>query len=87
MNWTSAFSLMNEPGAVSIPPTVTAEFSVKLLRPTPAGQPLRLRAHVAALEGTKAQVEASVEALGEVTALGRGTFVAVAEDHPAAERW
>ncbi|MDH3470965.1 MAG: PaaI family thioesterase [Acidimicrobiia bacterium] len=87
MNWTAAYALMNETGTATIPPTVTAEFSVKLRRPTPAGEALRLAAHVVSIVGNKAEVEATVEALGEVTARGKGTFVAVGEDHPAAERW
>jgi hypothetical protein len=41
---------------------------------------------VASVEG-RADVEATVEASGEVTALGTGTFVAVEEGHPAFHRW
>ena len=87
MNWTAAYALMNEAGAESVPPTVTAKFSVEFLRPTPAGEPLRIAAHVVSIDGNKGEVEATVQALGEVTARGKGTFVVVGEDHPAAERW
>ena len=87
MNWTAAYALMNEAHAESIPPTVTAEFSVKLRRPTPSGETLKLSAHVVAIDGNKAEVQATVEAKGQITAKGTGTFVAVEDNHPAADRW
>lgn len=87
MNWTAAYALMKEREAERVPPTVTAEFTVKLRKPTPAGVALRLRARVVEMAGARAQVEATVEADGQVTAEGSGTFVAVGDDHAAAHRW
>jgi acyl-coenzyme A thioesterase PaaI-like protein len=85
MNWTAAHALM---GNEDRPPvTVTAEFTVKLRRPTPFGEKVSLRAHVERLEGARAWVEATLEADGKVCATGRGLFVAVEEGHPAYHRW
>jgi acyl-coenzyme A thioesterase PaaI-like protein len=79
--------LMKARGASAPPCTVTAEFAVKLKRPTPLGGPLRLRAKVVESEGDRAVVEATIEAGGKVTATCRGVFVAVEEGHPAFHRW
>jgi len=86
-NWTAAWWLMRRHGAASPPCTVTADFHVRLLRPTPSGSELLLRAHVAEGRDDRAVVEASLEAEGQLTATCRGTFVAVREGHPAFHRW
>jgi acyl-coenzyme A thioesterase PaaI-like protein len=86
-NWTAATHLMRERGEDKPPCTVTSEFAVRLLRPTPSGGPLRLRAHVVESRGDRAVVESSVEAGGQTTATCRGTFVAVRPGHPAYGRW
>ncbi|WP_437644295.1 PaaI family thioesterase [Sorangium sp. So ce362] len=85
-NWTAAHHLMQARGADAPPCTVTADFHVKLRKPTPLG-PLRLRAQVAEAEGDRVVIEATLEARGRVTATCRGTFVAVKEGHPAYHRW
>jgi len=51
-NWTAAWHLMQRSGVHRPPCTVTAEFSVKLLRPTPSTQELTLRARVVEASGT-----------------------------------
>lgn len=86
-NWTAAWWLMRRAGAASPPCTVTADFHVKLLRPTPSGAEVLLRAHVVEGGDDRALVEATLEAAGKVTATCRGTFVAVREGHPAYHRW
>lgn len=86
-NWTAAWHLMKRAGLSEPPSTVTADFHVKLRRPTPSGGPLHLRARVVESTGDRAVVEASIEAGGEVTATMRGTFVAVQPGHPAWHRW
>ena len=55
-NWTAAHALMKASGAKEPPCTVTADFHVKLKRPTPmdAG-PVKLRAKVTQLEGDRAR--------------------------------
>ena len=86
-NWTAAYHLMQSRGAARPPTTVTADYHVRMLRPTPTDGPIRLRARVIDSTADRATVEATLEARGEVTATCRGTFVAVKPDHPAYERW
>jgi acyl-coenzyme A thioesterase PaaI-like protein len=87
MNWTTAYELMRRGGLERPPTTVTAEYAVRLLRPTPVDRTLRLRARVVELAGDRATVEATLEADGEVCDTARGTFVAVRPGHPAFDRW
>jgi len=85
-NWTAAYTLMKERGFESPPCTVTADFHVKLRKPTPMG-PVRLVARAAQVEGDKVIVDAELLSNGDITARCRGTFVAVKEGHPAYHRW
>lgn len=87
MNWTAAHHFLQLRGGDTPPVTVTAEFTVRLKRVTPAGEELTIRAHVAESSGDRADVQATVEAAGKITAEGSGTFVAVEEGHPAFHRW
>ena len=86
-NWAAAHHLMKAQGLESPPCTVTAEYHVRLRRPTPMTGPVRLRAKVVESSGDRAVVEATLEAAGQTTATCRGTFVAVPEGHPAYHRW
>lgn len=86
-NWTAAYYLMKRDGKDEPDCTVTADFHVKLLRPTPSDALIHLRAHVVAADGPKATVEAELIANNKVCATCRGTFVAVKEGHPAYHRW
>jgi acyl-coenzyme A thioesterase PaaI-like protein len=86
-NWTAAWHLMVKHGQPSPPCTVTADYTIKLKRPTPLGVPLKLRAKVAESSDDRAVIEATMEADGKITATCRGTFVAVKEGHPAFHRW
>jgi acyl-coenzyme A thioesterase PaaI-like protein len=86
-NWAATHHLMVKAGAESPPCTVTAEFAVKLLRPTPTDAPVHLRAHVVESADDRAVVESSLEAGGKTCATCRGTFVAVKPGHPAYHRW
>ena len=85
-NWTAAFHLMKKNGQPAAPCTVTAEFHVKLRRPTPMG-PVHLSAKVVESTADRATVEATLTAGGKVCATCRGVFVAVGPDHPAYHRW
>jgi acyl-coenzyme A thioesterase PaaI-like protein len=85
-NWAASHHLMKARGEDTPPCSVTADFHVKLKKPTPMGEVL-LRAQVVESEGDRAMVEATLEAGGRVTATCRGTFVAVKEGHPAYHRW
>jgi acyl-coenzyme A thioesterase PaaI-like protein len=86
-NWTAAWHLMTRAGHDKPPCTVTAEFHVKLRRPTPSSGPVHVVAHVVDSSEDRATVEARMEAGGVVTGTCRGVFVAVKEGHPAFQRW
>ncbi|MBI2607136.1 MAG: PaaI family thioesterase [Deltaproteobacteria bacterium] len=105
-NWTAAWHLMNvntatapraSRGQEPEPPcTVTAEYSIKLLRPTPVDVPLELEAWVVeenaatksgATNVDRVTIEAKLTANGKICATCRGVFVAVKPDHPAYHRW
>lgn len=86
-NWTAAFHLMQRAGQDTPPCTVTAEFHVRLRRPTPSSGPLHLVARVVESSEDRATVEARMEVGGVLTATCRGVFVAVKEGHPAFHRW
>ena len=74
-------------GGPTPPCTVTAEYAVKLLRPTPTDGPIELVARPVELADDRAVVEAELRAGGKVCATARGTFVAVKPGHPAYHRW
>jgi len=86
-NWTAAYHLMKSFGGEEPPCTVTADFHVKLKRPTPTGVPVFLKAMPSSVEGKKAIIEAELIAGDRVCATCTGTFVAVGEGHPAFHRW
>ena len=86
-NWAAAHALMSKKGLDAPPCTVTAEFHVKLKRPTPSASPVRIAARVVESTDDSAVVEATLHAGGKVTATCRGVFVAVKEGHPAYHRW
>ena len=86
-NWTAAWHLMKRRGADMPPCTVTADYAVKLLRPTPTDEPLTLTARVAESTDERVLVEAQLTSRGKVCATCSGTFVAVKPGHPAYHRW
>ena len=86
-NWSAAWHLMRKTGADKPPCTVTAEYSIKLLRPTPTDQPVRLVARVTESTDTRAVVEGELIAHDKVCATCHGIFVAVKPGHPAYHRW
>ena len=86
-NWTAAYSFMRSLGTKRPPVTVTSEYSVRLLRPTPVGQELHLKARATEIRGRRITVEAELSTGREPTATCTGVFIAVTDDHPAAEGW
>jgi acyl-coenzyme A thioesterase PaaI-like protein len=86
-NWTAAWHLMRRRGAAKPPTTVTADYHIRLLKPTPTDRPVQLRAHVVDSTDDRATVEGTLESNGVVTATCRATFVAVKPGHPAYDRW
>lgn len=86
-NWTASVHLMRRDGLERPPCTVTAEFTVRMKRPTPLDAVILLSARPVSSEKNRVLVEATATSRGEVTASCTGTFVAVREDHPAHHRW
>jgi acyl-coenzyme A thioesterase PaaI-like protein len=86
-NWAAAYHLMKRAGADHPPCTVTAEYAIKLLRPTPTNGPLSLSAMIVDLSENRATVEGTLSAAEKVCATCRGIFIAVKEGHPAYHRW
>ena len=86
-NWTACWYLMNERGLDKPPCTVTAEYSIRLLRPTPSDGPVGLRAWVHESAGDKVVVHGELSAGGKVCDTCVGTFIAVQPGHPAYRRW
>ena len=86
-NWTAAIAIMDRLGLEQPLCTVTAQYEVKLRRPTPFGPTLEVRSRILVLENDRAEVIIELQANGETCATGRGLFVAVKEGHPAWHRW
>ena len=59
-NWTAAWHLMKKAGEAQPPCTVTAEYSIKLLRPTPTSGPVHLEAKVVESTADRATIEATL---------------------------
>jgi acyl-coenzyme A thioesterase PaaI-like protein len=86
-NWAATWHLMQKAGATHPPCTVTADYAIKLLRPTPSNGPVQLTATIAESTEDRAVVDAKLMAGGKLCAVCRGTFVAVKPGHPAYHRW
>lgn len=86
-NWTAATGLMHKWGWSEPQCTVTADFHVKLKRPTPAGKHVTLSAKIETISEDRATIFCDVTCEGKITATCTGTFVAVKEGHPAWHRW
>jgi acyl-coenzyme A thioesterase PaaI-like protein len=86
-NWTAAMHLMHERGLAGPPGCVTADYAIRLRRPTPVDRPLHIQARPVETSGDRVVVDAEMLVDGIITATCRGTFVAVGPDHPAFERW
>lgn len=86
-NWTAAYHLMKRAGEDHPPCTVTADYAIRLLRPTPTNDSVFLSAKVVQESTDRATIEGTLTAGGKVCATCRGTFVAVKEGHPAFHRW
>jgi acyl-coenzyme A thioesterase PaaI-like protein len=87
MNWTAAWGLMTAQRLEVPPCTVTAEYKVQFIRPTPSDRLLKLSARVSESSARKSVIEATLSADQQVTAKGQGIFVAVRPGHPAYHRW
>ena len=86
-NWTAAWHLMRTGGLDKPPCTVTADYAIKMMRPTPVDAPVELTARVVESSADRATIEGVLSADGKPRATCRGTFVAVKPGHPAYHRW
>ena len=86
-NWAAAYALMKERGLGSPPGTVTAEYTVRFLKPSPIDRTWRLKARATKIDGNKVSVKGELEVGGVLTATMNGLFIAVEESHPAFYRW
>ena len=66
---------------------VTADFHVKLKRPTSSDTLIKLTTKVVESTGERVIVEAELVADNKVCVTCRRTFVAVKEGHPSYHRW
>ena len=86
-NWTAAWHLMQQNKLDRLPCTVTAEYTVKFLRPTPIEHVIKLVAHVVESKEDRATVSGELHTAGALCATATGKFVAVKPGHPAYHRW
>ena len=86
-NWAAAYYIMKDQNLDSTPCTVTAEYAVKLKRPTPSNASLDILANLSKIDKNKAWINAELSTDDKVCATCTGLFVAVGEDHPAYHRW
>lgn len=86
-NWAAAWYLMQAHKLDQAPCTVTAQYSIKLLRPTPANTELHLEASLSSIQGGKAVINGQLIANDKVCDTCEGVFIAVKEGHPAFHRW
>lgn len=86
-NWAAAWALRDGDDPKTLPCTVTAEFRVKLRKPTPLNKTLTLTAHCISLTANKATIHTDLTIDGVLYDSCDATFVAVLPDHPAYHRW
>ena len=86
-NWAAAYYLMKNQNLNSTPCTVTAEYAVKLRKPTPSDISLSILANLSKIDGNKAWIDAELSTNNQIYATCSGLFVAVGENHPAYHRW
>lgn len=86
-NWAAAWYLMQAQGLDHPPCTVTAEYTIKLLRPTPMDTELTLIATLKNIDKSRATIAGQLLARNKVCDTASGVFVAVKENHPAYHRW
>ena len=86
-NWAAAYYLMRNQNLNEPPCTVTAEYSIKLLRPTPMDTPLTLIARLKSITHRRATIEGQLIANDKLCDTCHGVFSTVPTGHPAHHRW
>lgn len=86
-NWAATYALMKARGFTTAPGTVTSEYTVRFLNPSPIDRKWQLTAWATKIEGDRVGVSGELKVNDVATATMAGTFVAVREGHPAYYRW
>lgn len=86
-NWAATYALIKARRTPSAPGTVTSEYTVRFLRPSPIDKQWQISAWATGIDGDKVSVSGELKVEGVVTARMSGLFVAVKETHPAFHRW
>ena len=86
-NWAAVHGVMLERGLERPEVTVTADYTIRLRRPTPTDRPVALWARATEIDGDRVTVEGELRSGDEVTATCSGLFVVVREGHPAHDAW
>lgn len=86
-NWAATHALMKARGLDTPPGTVTAEYTVRFLKPSPIDGRWQLTAWATEVDGDAVTVSGELKVDGVTTAKMSGTFIAVKEGHPAYYRW
>jgi acyl-coenzyme A thioesterase PaaI-like protein len=86
-NWAAAWALRASDNPKGLPCTVTAEFAVKLRKPTPMDKTLTLTARCVKVDGKQATIHTDLTIGDTLYDSCDAVFVAVGPDHPAHHRW
>jgi acyl-CoA thioesterase FadM len=86
-NWASTYALMKQRQLATPTGTVTAEYTVKFLKPSSIDEKWELSAWATKIDGDRVSAAGELRVGGTVTATMTGLFVAVKESHPAFHRW
>ncbi|MFV1987509.1 MAG: PaaI family thioesterase [Gemmatimonadota bacterium] len=86
-NWAAVHAIMQDRGLEEPVVTVTANYSIRLRKPTPTDRPVHLVARATEIDGNRVTVEGELRSGDDVTATCTGLFVAVGEGHPAHDSW
>ena len=86
-NWAAAWFIGKHLDASELPSTVSAEYSVKLLRPISLKYPVSLIARVDEVSSSKAVIAAEMLSEGKICATCKGIFPVVKPGNPAYHRF
>lgn len=86
-NWAASYYFMRQNKLSAPPCTVTAEYHIKLKRPTPMNTELKLVAQLKSIQENKITVHGELIANEKTCDTCTGIFVVVSEGHPAFHRW
>jgi acyl-coenzyme A thioesterase PaaI-like protein len=86
-NWAAAWFIGKHLGSSELPSTVSAEYTVKLLRPISIKLPVSLIARVDEVSSSKAIIVAEMHSEGKLCATCKGLFPVVKPGNPAYHRF